>query len=288
MGTVHLVARSWLAFFISAGVALAMSGFAFFHYVSTGRALRSPLERFQQFWSDKDSTLNGHEGEDFWRTQAGELKTLYASSPTGRVLEIGCGDGNLFPYFDIPAANYKGVDFTPQFIERFRSKEPSVTLECAEGASYFDRGAHYDLILLNGIVQHFDFAMLEQHVKNAYAMLGENGLLIWGSIPQRRHRIKYDAGKWSGNGKVGLIRLLKSWAGRLLGMDAMGFWYEPEEVTALVNKHGLTAKFVPSDLYPYRFHAVIQKVTAKEGSQNRKIETDPIEDLRFVKMSRSA
>ena len=288
MGAIHLVVHSWLAFLISAGAALVMSGFAFFHYVSTGRAFRSPLERFQQFWSDKDSTLNGHEGEDFWRTQAGELKSLYASSPTGRVLEIGCGDGNLFPYFGIPAANYKGVDFTPQFIERFRSKEPSVTLECAEGASYFDRGTCYDLILLNGIIQHFDLAMLEQHVKNAYAMLGESGLLIWGSIPQRRHRTKYDAGKWSGDGKAGLTRLLKSWVRRLLGMDAMGFWYEPEEVTALIDKYGLTAKFVPSDLYPYRFHAVIQKVTAREGSQNRKVETERIEDLRLERMSRSA
>lgn len=288
MGAIHLVSHSWLAFFISAGVALTMSGFAFFHYVSTGRAFRSPLERFQQFWSDQDSTLSGREGEDFWRRQAGELKTLYAASPTRRVLEIGCGDGTLFPYLDIPTANYKGVDFTPQFIDRFRSRVPSVTLECAEGASYLDRGAKYDLILLNGIVQHFDSAMLEQHLNNAYAMLRENGTLIWGSIPRRRHRIKYDAGKWSGNGKTGLSRLVRSWAGRLLGMDAMGFWYEPEEVTALVRKYGLTAKFVPSVLYPYRFHAVIQKATAKKDSQNQKAEAGQMEGLRLQRMGRSA
>lgn len=288
MGAIHMVTHNWLAFFISAGVAVIMSGLAFFHYVSTGRAFSSPLERFQKFWSDKDSTLNGREGDDFWRAQAGELKTLYALNSKRRVLEIGCGDGNLFPYFDIPASNYKGVDFTPQFIERFRSRVPAITLECKEGASYLDCGAKYDLILLNGIVQHFDTAMLKQHLDNAYAMLGENGMLIWGSVPQRRHRFMYDAGKWSGNGKVGLGHLVRSWAGRLLGMDAMGFWYEPQEIAALVKKYDLTATFVPSDLYPYRFHAVIRKTSAKKESQNKKVEPDPMEDLRLVRMGRSS
>jgi O-antigen/teichoic acid export membrane protein/2-polyprenyl-3-methyl-5-hydroxy-6-metoxy-1,4-benzoquinol methylase len=288
MGAIHLLAQNWLAFFLSAGAALTLSALGFVHYVSTGRAFRSPLERFQQFWSDKNSTLNGREGEDFWRMQAGELKELYASRPTGRVLEIGCGDGNLFPYFDIPAANYKGVDFTPQFIERFKTRVPSVTLECAEGASYLDSGATYDLILLNGIVQHFDSAMLEQHLKNANAMLSENGMLIWGSIPQRRHRMRYDAGKWSGKGKPQVIRLLKSWAERLLGMDAMGFWYEPEEVSALTKKYGLNSRFVPSELYPYRFHAVIQKAGAAKNSTNQKVDAGQMEELGLVRMSRSA
>jgi lipopolysaccharide exporter len=288
MGAIHAMSRSWLAFFLSAGVALALSALGFIYYVSTGRAFRSPLQRFQQFWSDKQTTLNGREGEDFWRRQAGELKELYASIPIGRVLEIGCGDGNLFPYFDIPAGNYKGVDFTPQFIERFKSREPAVTLECAEGASYLDSGAQYDLILLNGIVQHFDLAMLEQHLKNANAMLGEDGMLIWGSIPQRGHRMSYDLGKWSGSGKAQGTRLVKSWVERLLGKDAMGFWYEPEEVSALTAKYGLQAKFVPSELFPYRFHAVIQRVESRKNSRSRHAVPDGMEDLGLVKMSRSA
>jgi SAM-dependent methyltransferase len=288
MSAIHLVAQGWLAFFISAGVALLMSGYGFIHYVSTGHAFRSPLERYRRFWSDKTSTLNGREGEEFWRAQAGELKDLYASCPTDRVLEIGCGDGNLFPYFDIPAENYKGVDFTPQFIERFRSREPSVTLECAEGASYFDQGAQYDLILLNGIVQHFDPVMLEQHLKNACAMLDANGLLIWGSIPHRRHLMMYDAGKWSGKRKPGLVRLLKSWAGHLTGRDSMGFWYEPKKVAALAGKYGLQAKFVPSNLYPYRFHAVIQKIELKKESGNPQINAERIEDPGLIKIGRSA
>jgi hypothetical protein len=164
------------------------------------------------------------------------------------------------------------VDFTPKFIERFRCREPSVQLECAEGASYLDPAHQYDLILLNGIVQHFDGKMLEQHVQNARTMLRDGGLVIWGSIPRRRHRREYDSGKWSGSGRASAARLLRSWGGRILGLDAMGYWYEPGEIAALASKYGLCADFVPSNLYPYRFHAVIRK-PARSGD-----ERDPSSD----------
>jgi len=132
-------------------------------------------------------------------------------------------------------------------------------LECAEGASYLDREAQYDIILTDGIVQHFDQSMLEEHLQNARHMMSGNGQLIWGSIPQRNHRRKYDAGKWSASGKSSLTRLFKSRAGRLLGMDAMGYWYEPAEIAALAQKYGFHARFVLSNTSPYRFHAILRR-----------------------------
>jgi len=269
MGGLHVIFHGWPAFVGSAAVALAMTGFAFVRYVSTGSAFTSPVEKFHQFWSERDSSVTGREDGECGRAEADELRVLYSSKRAGRVLEIGCGDGGLFPYFGISPANYKGVDFIPRFIERFRSKEPSVELECAEGASYLDRGDQYDLILLNGIVQHFDLNMIEQHLHNARIMLRNGGLLVWGSIPQKRYRSQYDAGKWSGTGKAGVLRFLRSWGGRLLGLDAMGYWYEPQELAPLAKKYGFKIDTVPSTLYPYRFHAVIKKNgTTREGKTN--------------------
>jgi SAM-dependent methyltransferase len=262
MGVVHAALHGWPAFAGSALVALGMTAFAFVRYVSTGSAFGSPADRFRQFWADRESSLTGRESEESWRGQAEELTELYASAHPRDVLEIGCGDGSLFPFFGIPAANYKGVDFTAKFVERFRSRQPAVQLECAEGASYLDHGKQYDLILLNGIVQHFDHDMLEQHMENARLMLRDGGLLIWGSIPQRRYRRQYDAGKWSGKGKASAARLIRSWGGRFLGLDAMGYWYEPAEIAALAKKHHLHADFVASAHCPYRFHSVIRKPAA--------------------------
>ena len=263
MGAVHAILHGWPAFAGSALVALGMTAFAFVRYVSMGSAFTSPAERFRQFWADRESSLTGRQSQESWRDQAEEITELYASTHPKSVLEIGCGDGSLFPFFGIAAANYKGVDFTAKFVERFRSRQPAVQLECAEGASYVDLSRQYDLILLNGIVQHFDHAMLEQHLANARIMLRDGGLLIWGSIPHRRHRRQYDAGKWSGKGKTSAARLIRSWGGRFLGLDAMGYWYEPAEIAKLAGKHHLHAEFVPSTYCPYRFHCVIRKPAAK-------------------------
>jgi O-antigen/teichoic acid export membrane protein/SAM-dependent methyltransferase len=274
VGTIHFFLDGWTAFFISAAVVLGMIAVSFVRYVSTGVALSSTTERFRQFWADQDSTLNGRDDEEFKRAQAHELRTLFPSESPRRVLEIGCGDGGLFPYLEIPAENYKGIDFSPQFIERFQATYPEVQLECAEGASYLDRQAQYDIILTDGIVQHFDRSMLEQHLQNARRMMSGTGQLIWGSIPKRDHRTNYDAGKWSASGKSSPARLLKSRVGRLLGMDAMGYWYEPAEIAALARKYGFHARFVPSNTSPYRFHAILSNAWAS-AEEKHKAEMSP-------------
>ncbi len=271
VGTIHYFLHGWPAFLVSSAVALCMIAISFVRYVSTGTALSSTTERFRQFWAEQDTTLKGRHDEEFRRAQACELKNLFPNRMPGRVLEIGCGDGGLFPYLQIPAENYKGIDFSPQFIERFKSTYPEVQLECTEGSSYLDRDTQYDVILMDAIVQHFDRAMLEQHLQNARHMIGENGRLIWGSIPQRKHRRKYDAGKWSTSGRTSLTRFIKSWVGRILGMDAMGYWYEPSEIAALARKYGFYARFALSNTSPYRFHAVLRKklVVAEEKREDR-------------------
>jgi O-antigen/teichoic acid export membrane protein/2-polyprenyl-3-methyl-5-hydroxy-6-metoxy-1,4-benzoquinol methylase len=271
VGTIHFFLHGWRAFFVSAAVALCMSAVSFVRYVSTGTALFSTTERFRQFWADQDTTLKGRDDDEFRRAQAYELKSLFPSRVSGRVLEIGCGDGGLFPYLEISAENYKGIDFSPQFIDRFQSTYPEVQLECREGSSYLDRDVQYDVILTDAIVQHFDRSMLEQHLQNAGRMMSENGQLIWASIPQRKHRRQYDAGKWSASGKTSPMRFFKSWVGRILGMDAMGYWYEPAEIAALAGKHGFHARFVLSNTSPYRFHAILRKrlVNAAEKREDQ-------------------
>ena len=259
VAAIHLVFHGWPAFLLSALAVSGIVGFAFARHVDTGQGVSRTAERFRRYWADKKTTMNGREGDGFWRAQAAELTNLFPSTAQMRLLEIGCGDGTLFPHFGIPAENYKGIDFSARFLEIFRSRHPSLQLECAEGASYVEKGAPYDVILLNSIVQHFDLQKLERHVQNARAMLSNDGLLIWGSIPERKFRKLYESGRCSGNGRARQSRLLKSWIHRLLGLDAMGYWYEPAEIAEVARKYGLHARIVPSELYPNRFHAVLSK-----------------------------
>jgi len=217
------------------------------------------------FWSDKETNLlQGDNDDGFRRARANEMRELFSFQSVDKVLEIGCGDGTLFSYLWGPRTDYKGIDFSPQFIEKFRAKYPAAKLECKEGASYQD-GNLYDLIFLDGVLQHFDRGMLEQHLRNACFMMGDGGCLIWGSIPRRCLRMQYDLGRF-GATKPSLVCLAKSWLARLLGRDAMGYWYEPAEIETLARKYGLRTKIVASSMFPYRFHAVLSKTAKPVGA----------------------
>ena len=268
IGGLHILLHGWTAFFASLAAALLMSAIAFVRYVSTGRAYSSTAERFRMFWADKKDNLIDRDQEEFRRARADEMLRLFGSRGAGKVLEIGCGEGSLLPHLNIPLAQYVGVDFAPQFIEKFRARFPSAKLECAEGASYLD-GDRYDLILLDQTVQHFDREMLEQHLRNASLMLRDEGRLIWGSIPRRGLRTQFDLGKF-GSAKPSLVRLVKCQLTRLLGLDAMGYWYEPDEMETLARKCGLEATVVASSLSPYRFHVVLSK-TARSAPARRDV-----------------
>ena len=124
VAAIHFILHGWPAFFLSALVVFCLIAIAFVRHVSTGRAFSSTAERFRQFWANKETTLNGREGEEFWRAQAEELTDLFPSQPPGRVLEIGCGDGSLFPHFRIPVQNYKGVDFSRNSFNDFVPSSP--------------------------------------------------------------------------------------------------------------------------------------------------------------------
>jgi lipopolysaccharide exporter len=231
--------------------------FSFVRYVRGGYAFTSTADRFRRFWADKSTCLNHSESADFYAAQGRELRQLLAKPEYKSVLEIGCGEGSLFPHLHFDKDIYRGVDFSSHFLETFRSRHPGVQLECAEGASYCRENQQFDLILSNGVVQHFDPQMFSQHIANARRMMHSNSELICGCILDKNRRRLYDSGIYNGaNGGRWKI-LLKSTVRRLLGLDAMGYWYDQKEIATLARQHGLAVRFIPSAIYPYRFHAVL-------------------------------
>jgi lipopolysaccharide exporter len=231
--------------------------FSFVRYVRGGYAFSSTAERFQRFWSDKTTCLNHSESPEFYEQQGRELRELLVNRHYRSVLEIGCGEGSLFKHLHFGQESYRGVDFSCHFLEKFRSQHPGVQLECAEGASYYCENQKFDLILSNGVVQHFDPEMLAKHVANARRMMHPGSELVWGCVLDKNSRTLYESGSFAGVRGNKLTRLFKSRVRRFLGLDPMGFWYEQKEIAALAQKHGLGVRFSPSKLYPYRFHAIM-------------------------------
>ncbi len=229
----------------------------------------STAAKFRRYWSDKPGPLHRSDSPAFYRAYANEIRNLFPNHDIGRILEIGCGDGAAFPYLDVPLQSYRGVDFSQHFLEAFRTRYPRVDLRCAEGSSYRETESHFDVIFSNEVIQHFDPSMLERHLYNARRMMHSSSVLILGSVPDSTHRRSFEMGAYSPV-KERMVhrywRHLKATIRQTLGLDYWGFWYTTDGIAAIANRHGFRIRIVPSELQPYRFHAVLSPDSSLSGS----------------------
>ena len=256
---IHRISSGWTACALMALASLAALALLWKRYAPRlGAASRA--QNFLRRWSDhsdEQKPFYGRESAKFYSAYAGEIRRLFPIEHPELVLEIGCRDGLVFPYLDVPLATYRGVDFSPKFLEAFRSRCPGVDLKQVEGPSFVETDRRYDVIFSNGIVQHFDREMLDQHLRNALAMMHPGSTLILGSVPDRKFRRRF-ARPLPGQSLFRRCSLLSRTAIQLaLGLNYSGFSYTPSEVIAIAKRRGFRARVFPSRVHPYRFHAVL-------------------------------
>lgn len=258
LGVAHAFIHGWWSLLVSAIGLFGLEGFIYFRYVRGDLAHSSTSERFRKFWADKKSPLHGNDSREFYQNIAVELKALFPSGLSSRVLEIGCGDGSLFRYLDLPSENYTGVDFSPILLDLFRSRHPELQLRCAEGSSFLESSSKYRLIFSHGVVQHFDREMLHHHFENARRMMSADSVLLCASVLDRSQRNRYEAGLHTKGLAARMIRIAKSSVLRMLALDVMGYWYSREEFATIALAHGFEASFANSQVFSYRFHATLR------------------------------
>jgi SAM-dependent methyltransferase len=212
-----------------------------------------PLDSARTYWQHRTEPGWDQATSSHYRMLARELLLVLDEFRPRSVLEIGCGSGDLFPFFGFEADSYTGVDLSPAMLDRFRARYPGLDLRCGDGAA-FREDRHYDLVLSNGVVQNFSLDMLDTHLRNARAMVGDGGCVVLGSVPWRRHYSRFTAASAWSEARRG--RLLQS-LGVLLRGPGFGRWYRCNEVARVAAHHGLAARFFGSATYMYRFHAVL-------------------------------
>jgi len=215
------------------------------------------LSKWLRFWTGQTSPLHRYASEEHYRDYGSELRLLLGGRERGRVLEIGCGNGALFPHLGFAsAAEYTGVDFSESMLEEFRQTNPGARLVCAPGHSYRE-DRQYDLIFSNGVVQYFNRKMMRTHVNNAAQMLSAEGMLVCASVPWCRLRWAYCRGDaMPGASRRSVLASLKAYARRCLS-DPMGRWLDVAEFRELACANSMHADFWGCLHYPYRFHARI-------------------------------
>jgi SAM-dependent methyltransferase len=113
---------------------------------------------------------------------------ILALSPR-RVLEIGCGTGLLLLRVAPRCEEYHGLDFTPEataYLAGCLAKNPipgaSVERRAADDLAHLPAG-HYDLVVLNSVVQYFpNRAYLMKVLAGAIATLAPGGRIFLGDL----------------------------------------------------------------------------------------------------------
>jgi SAM-dependent methyltransferase len=219
---------------------------------------KTTVEKWRSYWSEMSTPTHLSDTTEFYRLYAQELRILFGERPMKRVLEIGCGNGALFPFLGFESCKYKGVDFSPTMLASFRARFPGIELECCEGSSYFDAGNKYDLIFSNGLIQHFDTLMLDHHFACVRSMMDHDSLFVCALIPWQAHRRSWYGGRFSGEGKMSWTKLAKHRVRTALNGDRFGRWYDLRDIAEMARKHGFSVAFHGSIFYMHSFHAVMK------------------------------
>ena len=217
------------------------------------------VQRYATYWAEKVSPEWDDESADYFRQLAAELRLLWFGHDPRRVLDLGCGSGELYSLLGFDRADYRGVDFSQSMLDTFASRHPDVDVRCADASTYRD-DARYDLIFSHGLVQYFDPRALDAHLGNARAMMrgdDERSLLVCGSVPWRALYNRFAAGH-----AISALRR-REWKEAFLTPftgAGCGYWYSRGTFEKLARRHGLATRFYGSMLFPYRFHAVLSVI----------------------------
>jgi cyclopropane fatty-acyl-phospholipid synthase-like methyltransferase len=216
------------------------------------------LEKWSKYWEDLQTPLHRSNGENFYPQYAAELKILLKDSTPRRVLELGCGNGDLYQYMDFDKADlYKGVDFSAAMLADFHQKYPHVELECGDASAYRD-DRQYDLIWSNGVIQYFDYKMLANNFANVKSMMNKDSVFVCASVPWKLHKFPSMTGESYGI-KKNVVKGMANYVKNIF-KDSMGTWYDLDAIRELAAANSMSVEFFASMHYMYRFHVVLKLV----------------------------
>jgi trans-aconitate methyltransferase len=186
---------------------------------------------------------------------------LYFPAKPCRVLELGCGNGDLYPYFRDRCSSYVGLDLSEAMIAKFASRWPDVELICGDASEIpgVDRGC--DFVFSNTLAQSLDSNMLRRNLQRTHELLGAGGSCLLANIPDRHLRLFYYAGALRSDFGASVKRMLSKWFRTtvLNRDDGIGNWYSRCQIAALAANQGFSCRTYSSASYEYRFHALLRK-----------------------------
>jgi len=216
-------------------------------------------DEFADYWTRKtDSDHVLREGVDVFRIGAAELQPFLHGAE--RVLDLGCGAGELFEHLVLDRSKYLGVDFSRSMLDAFAARHPGVRLEKG-AATTFTTSERFDLVIVNNVIQYCAPWMTLACIENAAALLAPGGRILLGNVPHRGLRLAFLRGAFETERRGALARFAR--LVRALAFiaanpqDRIGYWYTPAEIARFAAPLGLECRIFGCVLYPYRFSALL-------------------------------
>ena len=139
-------------------------------------------------------------GGSSWRTTF--VKEYVCPKFGDRILDIGCGPGDIFPY--LPKVEYVGCDLSQKYIEaaltRFGDR---ATFICRKvSATTLEKYSSFDIVLAVGILHHLDdaealqlFCLAQAALKPGGRLVTFDGVFVANQSPCARYIISKDRGQ---------------------------------------------------------------------------------------------
>jgi 2-polyprenyl-3-methyl-5-hydroxy-6-metoxy-1,4-benzoquinol methylase len=118
-----------------------------------------------------------------------------------RILELGCGPGNITKYILEQKPNYSilATDTAPSMIELGKINVPKAQFQLLDVRDMLELNSTFDAILGGFVVPYLDSKETEQFIADNFQMLNNNGILYFSCIEKEA---SYSETQTSSDGKI--------------------------------------------------------------------------------------
>ncbi|MDF1819867.1 MAG: class I SAM-dependent methyltransferase [Immundisolibacteraceae bacterium] len=216
-------------------------------------------DHWQKYWSSQQDPHHASNELEFYSRMGREV--LFHTGPLAgkKVLEIGCGDGALFPHFDVNIEDYTGVDFSESLLAKFQQRFPAVRTVHSDAIGFMENNLdQFDVVISFGVLQYLDANQLKIFFDLQKGCIVDKGLAGHFGIPVKELSSVFYRGLGSSplvlaGRKRGLGKRLSS---RL--RNKIGHWHDFETLISLARPGTSRVDCVSSMSYFYRCHLLQQ------------------------------